>query len=262
MMEYFSFEPFLALILIAVSCSLLGVFVLWKKLAYFGDASSHSVLLSLSLGSFFAISQNLVLLIFATIFAILVFFVAKNRYFSKDTMIAIASYFCVSLAIIVNDLSVEKIDFESYVFGDISTIQTSDLYILLAIAIFAIFFTFLNFKKILLINLNTDLAKIKNLRTNLLNVIFLILISLIIALSIKIVGIFLMTALLVLPAAISRLISSNAKQMMITSLLLSIAVCTFSSVVASYFSFSLSAFTILTFCLIFIATILLKKDVG
>ena len=57
MIEAFLIKPFLALILITISCSLLGIFVLWKKLSYFGDALSHSILLGLVFGVIFEINQ-------------------------------------------------------------------------------------------------------------------------------------------------------------------------------------------------------------
>lgn len=258
-MEFLSFQPFLALVLIAISCSLLGVFVLWKKLAYFGDASSHSVLLGLALGFSLQIQQNYALISFAIIFAIFVFFITKNRYFSKDTLIAIASYFCISGAILINDFSPDKIDFESYIFGDIFSIETLDLYILTTIALITILFTIFNFKKLLFVNLNQDLARIGGLKVDFLNAFFIVLLSVIIALSVKIVGVLLMTALLVLPAAIARLFSSSAKQMIFASLVISLLNCIFCANLANYYQLSLGALTIFVFCIIFIIANLFKN---
>jgi len=248
-----------ALILVAASTSLLGVFVLWKKLSYFGDAISHSILLGAALGAVFEIDQNFSLLFFATIFAALVSFAGQNRYFSKDTIIAISSYFCVALAIILNDLMGNNLDFSSYLFGDISTASSLDITILTAIAFFVIIFAIFAFKKILLINIAPDLAKAEGIKIELWNFCFLILLTVAIAVSVRIVGVLLMTALLILPAAIARLFSHNALSMIILSFIVSIIVCALSGKVATYYQISVGALAILFFGVILIPSLLLKK---
>ncbi len=261
-MEYFSGQPLsiiAALILIGISTSLLGVFVLWKKLSYFGDAISHSILLGAALGAIFNIDQNFSLLFFAVLFAMLVGAAGKNSYFSKDTIIAISSYFCVALAIVLNDLMGNDLDFSNYIFGDISTLANLDIAILAAVAIITIFFTIFAFKKILLINIAPDLAKAEGIKVGLWNFCFLILLTLAIAVSVRIVGVLLMTALLILPAAIARLFSHNALSMLLLSLIFSIIICALSGAVATYYGISVSALTILFFGSILIPSLLLKK---
>ncbi len=253
------FQPLLALILIGISTALLGVFVLWKKLSFFGDAISHSILLGAALGAIIGFNQSAILLIFAAIFAALVAFATNNRYFSKDTIIAISSYFCVALAIILNDLTNNNIDFSQYLFGEIEAITISQILTLAIIGIFSIIFVFFAKKTLLLINISPDLAKIENIKISLWNFIFMILLTLIIAIAVQIVGILLMTALLILPASIARLFAKNADQMLLLSLLISICVCALSCRIATQFSISISALTILFFSAIFIPTILLKK---
>ena len=117
MLESFLIKPFAALMLISCSCSLLGVFVLWKKLSYFGDSLSHSILLGLLLGTIFGFNQIIALVLFAIIFAFLVGLNLQNKYFSKDTIIAISSYFCVALAIVLNDILVKNFNFIAYICG-------------------------------------------------------------------------------------------------------------------------------------------------
>ena len=141
-------QPFIALILIAITCSLLGVFVLWKKLAYFGDALSHSILLGLVIGTIFNLDQSLVLILFTIAFSLLLSFSFDNRYFSKDTIIAIASYLCVSLAMVLSDIFAKDFDFSSYILGDITNIEANQIYLLAIIATLSIAFFVFAFKKI------------------------------------------------------------------------------------------------------------------
>lgn len=259
MLEAFLIKPFFAVILIAISCSLLGVFVLWKKLSYFGDSLSHSILLGLVLSAIFETSQISALIFFAFIFSFVVGIISQNRYFSKDTIIIILSYFCVASAVIANDIWVKDFQFTSYIFGDVLTVVSYEIQALSAIALIAIGYTFFAFKRILLMNTNQDLAKIEGVRTEFWNLSFLILLALVIALSVRIVGVFLMTALLILPAAIARIFSVSAKQMMVLSLVISICVSAFSFKIASAYDLTVSSTIIVIFSVIFISSLLSKK---
>ena len=260
MTAIFFVKPFLALILTAATSSLLGVFVLWKKLSYFGDAISHSILLGAALGAIFNLNPHFSLVIFAVIFALLVGFMAQNRYFSKDTIITISSYFCVALAIVVNDLAGKDFDFSNYVFGDVLSVTNLDIIVLAGILITTIFFAIFAFKKILLMNLAPDLARIEGVKIELWNGIFLILLTLTIAMSVRVAGVLLVTALLVLPAAIARLFASSALQMLLLSLVSAIAVCAFSGAAAQYYQISAGALSVLALSLIFMVGLFFKNE--
>ncbi len=259
MIEAFLIKPFLALILITISCSLLGIFVLWKKLAYFGDGLSHSILLGFVLGAIFSSNQISALIIFAFFFACLVEIISINRFFSKDTIIAISSYFCIAAAIILNDFFHQNLNLGSYVFGDILTVGNVDIKALAIVTTIAIIYTIFAFRKILLININADLARIDGVKITFWNLSFTILLALTIALSVRIVGVFLMTALLILPAAIARIFCVSAKQMMILSLLIGICVTSFSFKLASNLDLTISAVIIATFCVIFLCSLAFKN---
>ena len=260
MTAIFFVKPFLALFLTAATSSLLGVFVLWKKLSYFGDAISHSILLGAALGAIFNLNPHFSLVIFAVIFALLVGFMAQNRYFSKDTIITISSYFCVALAIVVNDLAGKDFDFSNYVFGDVLSVTNLDIIVLAGILITTIFFAIFAFKKILLMNLAPDLARIEGVKIELWNGIFLILLTLTIAMSVRVAGVLLVTALLVLPAAIARLFASSALQMLLLSLVSAIAVCAFSGAAAQYYQISAGALSVLALSLIFMVGLFFKNE--
>jgi len=167
--ESFLLQPFFAVILVAISCSLLGVFVLWKKLFYFGDAMSHAILLGLVLGAFFNIDQAISLTIFAIFFAFVSQLLSRTQYFSRGLIVMILSYFCIACAIIFNDLTLKDFNFNSYIFGDILSVGSLEVQYLAAIALVVIFYVIFSFKKILLINLNHDLAKISGINNQLHN---------------------------------------------------------------------------------------------
>lgn len=259
MLEAFLLKSLIAIILISISSSLLGVFVLWKRLAYFGDSLSHSILLGLVLGAIFEQNQMLMLVIFSIVFSIILGFCSHSRYFSKDTIIMILSYSCIALAVILNDIFLQDFQFTSYIFGDILTVGSQEIYALLLIMLTVIFYVILAFKKILLINVNRDFAAIEGVKTALWDISFLAITSLVIACSVQIVGIFLMTALLILPAAIARIFASSAKQMMILSLVISIITCLASFEIANIYDLSISSMVVVVFAAIFTVSLAINK---
>lgn len=259
MIETFLLNPFFAIILIAISSSLLGVFVLWKKLSYFGDALSHSILLGLVLAAVGELNQIAAIIFFAAFFAFLTRLIARNRYFSKDVIVMILSYFCVAAAVILNDLWLKNFSFASYIFGDVLTVSNADIYALAAITSAAIFYVTVAFKKILLINTNQDLAQIEGVKIEFWNLSFLILLSITIALSARIVGVFLMTALLILPAAIARIFSISAKQMLLLSPIIAASIAALSFKGATLYDLTISSAVVVIFSVIFVASLGFKK---
>jgi len=260
MLTVFLAKPFLALIFAAVACSLLGVFVLWKKLFYFGDAMSHSIIFGAALSLVFNTNQTLTLIAFSVTFAIIAHFLSQKRYANKSMIIAILSYFAIACAFLLEDFTQNHDDFHKIIFGDIADIANQEIIILAIIAALSIIYTIFAFRKILLINLNHDLAKIHRININSWNLSFLILLSLTTALAVQIVGIFLMTSLLILPAAIARTFSRSPKEMMILSLIIGMTISSSSFFVANIYDLKIGATITIAFCAIFFSCQIFTKS--
>jgi len=228
--------------------------VVWQKISYFGDALSHAVLLGLAIGAMLGINPILALIIFAIIFALLVFLNSHNRNQTKDSSVMIISYFCIALAIIFNDLWIQDLDFSSYIFGDILAAGALETLTLAIISVATIFYVIFATKKILLINLNTDLAQISGVKTKFWELSFLLLLALTIAITTHVIGIFLTTALLVLPAAIARIFAKSAKEMLIISVIFGITCACFSFGLATYFNLTIGSLLIAFLSVVFFLT--------
>lgn len=251
--------PITVLILISVINSLLGVFVLWKKFAYFGDGLSHSMLLGLIIGAIFHFNQLLVTVAFGVFFALLVALLAKIKYFSKDLIIAISSYFCMALALIISDFRGRNMNFNSYIFGDVLTTNLTDIMVLSLIVVTTICYVIIAFRKILLININEDLARIDKINVDFWNFSFLILLSIAIAVSTKIVGVFLMTALLILPAAIARNLSFKPLMMVVLSLVIGVLLAIIAFAISFNYNISVAPMVIFSLSFTFILSFLARK---
>lgn len=231
-------------------------------MSYFGDALSHSILFGIVIGVLFDIDQKLSLILFCIIFSLLVINLSKNNYFSKDTMVMISSYFFISFALILNDFAINSLNFTSYIFGDPLSVEKKEILYLAIIACAVFAYIFIFYRKIIIVNINQDLAKIDGVKVEKINFMFLILLTITIAISIQIVGIFLMTALLVLPASIARIFSRSPMQMFILSLLIGLTISITAFNVANIFNLSISPTIIflfsITFFVILMSSIILK----
>jgi len=251
--------PILAIIGISISVTLLGIFVLWNKMAYFGDAISHSSILGLALSGPFYYDPFLGLIIFAIFFAIIVNFIDKKNIYSKDTVIAIVSYGAVAIGLILIAIYPQNFDFENYLFGDlilVSIRQVEIIYLLTAIISFFILFYF---KKLLLTTINQDLATIEGIKVDNLKLKFSLILALFIAVSVKIIGIFLITALLILPAAIARNFSNSPIKMIPITLAITIISALSGLFISLHLNLPTSP-TIVSFLSIYFLVILLLKQ--
>lgn len=252
-------KPILTIVLISIIFGLIGVFVVWKKIAYFGDSISHSMLLAVVLGALWQMNQNLTFLSYAFIYGILSATILHSEIFSRDSLMMILSYFAIALAFLIRDFFLTNLDFSSYIFGDLMMVGTNEVLALSLLTIFVIIFTFCFHKKILMININQDLTKIKGYKIILTNIIFSALLIITIALTIQIVGIFLVTALLILPASIARIFARSPQQMLTLSLIVAIIFSLGAFKIAESYDLTVSASIVMTLISVFIVGLTLKK---
>ncbi|GDX36159.1 zinc transporter [Alphaproteobacteria bacterium] len=248
-------KPLLTVLLIAIICGLLGVFVLWKKIAYFGDAVSHSMLLGVVLSALFEINQSLSFFGFGIIFALLSSLIMHCKIFSRDAMIMILSYFSIALAFVFADIFLPNFSFTSYIIGDLMTVSKFDVAILSILALIIVVFSFAFYQKILLVNIDYDLAKIEKVKINLINILFTTLLIFTIAMAVQVVGVFLITALLILPATNARLFSKSPSQMLFLSLTIALICSSTAFKIAETYNLTISAVIILLLISVFLISL-------
>ena len=130
-MEDFVLRALIAGICVAIVCAPLGCFVVWKKMAYFGDSLAHSSLLGIALGLLFGININLSILIVAAIFAMLLLWLQRQRLLAIDTLLGILAHAALAFGMIMISLNNTNIDIYSYLFGDILSVATEDIWMIL-----------------------------------------------------------------------------------------------------------------------------------
>lgn len=211
---------------IALLAGPLGSFVVWRKMAYFGDTLSHASLLGIALGFLFNINLNLALVICCLVLAVILVTLQKQRYVATDTLLGILAHSALSLGLVaVSFLDNVRIDLMAYLFGDLLAVTTNDLMwiygggaIVLALLIYL-------WRPLLSMTISEEMAQVEGVNVDLMRLLLMLMVGMVIAVAMKFVGALIITSLLIIPAATARRFARSPESMaVIASLIGSISV--------------------------------------
>ena len=201
---------------VALAVGPFGSFVVWRRLAYFGETLAHSALLGIALGFLLEINLTLGILVVCQVLAVILFFGQKQKQLPSDTLLGILAHGALSIGLVaLAFMETVRFDLMAYLFGDILAIGTLDLYWIYLGGGGALTGLLLLWKPLLAITIHEDLARIEGIKVDVVNWGFLVLIALVIAIMMKIVGLLLVTSLLIIPAATARRFAQSPEQMAI-----------------------------------------------
>ena len=189
---------------------LLGSFAVLRQLSFFSDALGHSALLGISLGILLGVNPTLVLIPFAVLFALLVNQLVARSGLPADALLNIV--YSTSLAFAVVALSLVETyrgGIQQLLFGDILGISWGDLAVIGLLLLGALGYLALSLRAQVLLTLNSDLAGAFGVGANRHRLIFIVLLAVVVAVSIKAVGVLLISAFVVIPACAGRLVSRH-----------------------------------------------------
>ncbi|MEM6604054.1 MAG: iron chelate uptake ABC transporter family permease subunit [Pseudomonadota bacterium] len=223
MIDDFILYAFFAVLGISLISGPLGCFIIWRRMAYFGDSLAHSALLGIALGIFYETGTKLSISLVCGAFAILLLHLQNKRFFSIDTLLGIFAHAALSAGIVfISFFENIQINMHSLLFGDILTISNSDLLWIYGIAALILSMIFILWDKLILMIINSDLSAAEGISLFWTNLIFMMMMTLMVAISIQIVGVLLVTSLLIIPAATARILAQTPKQMACFASLLAI----------------------------------------
>jgi zinc transport system permease protein len=204
-MADFVLRAALAGIGVAAVAGPLGSFVVWRRMAYFGDTLSHSALLGVALGLLLGVDLNLAVVAVCVGLAVLLVILQEQRLLASDTLLGIMSHGALSLGLIaVSFLETVRVDLTTYLFGDILAVSGHDLAWIWGGAAFALALTIFLWRPLLSVTLHEELARVEGINVAAVRLAFMLLVAVVIAVAMKIVGILLITSMLILPAATGR----------------------------------------------------------
>lgn len=223
MFDDFLFRAFVAGIGLAIITGPLGCFIVWRRLSYFGDTLAHSALLGVVIA--YALSFNIVLSVFiiSGVISLSLLYLQKKTFLPNDALLGLLAHSVLAIGLVLlGILSFIRIDLMGLLFGDILSVNLNDLLIVWIGGAIVLGSLILIWRPLFAGTVNLELAKAEGLNSELANTIFTLLIAGVIAISIKIVGILLITGLLIIPASASRNLSSTPIQMAIIASIIGI----------------------------------------
>ncbi len=213
----------LALLLLTPLLALIGTMAVNRRMAFFSDALGHSALAGVGLGVLLGLQDlTLVLLIFGLLFALFISYINRRGGASADTNISVFSSTGIALGLALLSGGGNFGRYSSLLVGDVLAITTKDLLSLALLFLFGIAIWLLVYNKLLLSALNPSLAQSRGIRTVLVENLFVCLVAAAVMLSIRWVGILLINALLILPAAAARNVARSVPQHTLLSVVFSL----------------------------------------
>ena len=192
----------------------LGSFIVWRRMSYFGDTLAHSALLGIALGLITNSNPQLSIIISCLLFAFILTLLDRRPSVSTDTLLGILAHSSLALGIVVLAMADSvRVDLEAYLFGALLTIGNVDLIWILVVAAVVATVLYLFWNDFVSITVHAEIAEIEGANVNRLNLILVLLIALTIAVSMKIVGVLLITSLLIIPPAAARSLATTPEQM-------------------------------------------------
>lgn len=266
MQEFFDFFLFgyiqralITGISIAIMCSLIGLFLVLRKQSLFGDAISHMAFGGIAIGTYLNIYPFWTAIIFSASSALVI---NKIRYYTKlnsDSMVAVLLSFGLGIGVTLISISDGfSVDLFSFLFGSILLVSHEDVLMTVGMAIIVTSIIGLFFKKLIYVTFDEDQAKISGLHVEQLDYLFIVLVAVTVIVSMKLVGILLISSLIVIPNIASLMLNQGFKRTLFISIIISACSVFFGIILSYYFNTAPSGMIVLLSVGIFIAVIISK----
>ena len=220
MIEPFIARALLAGTLAAAAAAALGCFVVWRRMAYFGDSIAHGALLGVALGAVIGISHTAAALVVCMIFAM--FLAYWRRLFSLDVLMGVAAHASLAFGVLAISAGDENLDLHAYLLGDILFAGMADLGWLSVCAILVFGFLAWNWRALVLCAVNEDIAACEGVKVERINLSLLLLMAFVVAASVRVAGVLLVASLLIIPAATARQFAATPSGMAVIAVVLGV----------------------------------------
>ena len=213
MLDDFLTRALLAGLMVAVATGPLGCFVVWRRMAYFGDATAHAAILGVALALGFQISVFVGTLVVALLMAMVVSVLA-GRGWAMDTTLGVLAHSALAFGLVTASFLTDiRVDLDAYLFGDILTVTRSDLAVIAGGAGLVLVLLAWRWQALLTATLSEDLAHAAGINPARERMVLTLALAIVVAVALKIVGALLIAALLIIPAATARALARGPEGM-------------------------------------------------
>lgn len=203
----------------------LGALMMWRKMAYFGDTLAHAALLGVVVSFLLNISQPLVgVALVSVLVALLLLYCEDKTSLPSDSLLGLLSHVALALGIVVISFipSFRGAIF-SFLFGDILAVNLQDLLMIYASSAFILILLSIHWQDMLAMTVHEDLAAVEGVNVGRQRMIFVLMLALLIAMAMKVLGVLLITAMLIVPAAGARAFAKTPEGMVLISWILGVS---------------------------------------
>ena len=209
---------------VALLAGPLGCFIVWRRLAYFGDTLSHSALLGVAMALLLNMNITLTVFVISVVVSMLLILLQRRASLSSDALLGLLAHATLAVGLVVLAfMTWVRVDLMGFLFGDILAITAGDIAIIWGGGLVVLALVSFIWKPLLASTVSYEIAVAEGLRPDLANFLFMVLMAGVIAISMKIVGVLLITALLIIPAATARRFSGNPEIMAVMASILGAA---------------------------------------
>jgi zinc transport system permease protein len=213
MLDDFMIRAALAGVGVALAAAPLGAYVVWRRMAYFGDATAHASILGVALALGFSLSIFSGALVVALMMAVSVS-TLTGRGYAMDTLLGVMAHSALAFGLVaVSFLSGVRIDLMAYLFGDILSVGTSDLAVIWGGAALVLALVAWRWQALLISTISPDLAYADGIDPKREQLVLSLALALVVAVAIKVVGVLLIAAMLIVPAAAARPLAQTPERM-------------------------------------------------
>jgi zinc transport system permease protein len=202
----------------------LGCFVVWRRLSYFGDTLAHAALLGVALSLLLNISVVFAVFAVALVAALLLLVLQNRSSLASDAILGLLSHGALAIGLIaISFMTWVRFDMMGLLFGDLLAVTRSDLAVLYGGGAVVLLLLWWFWKPLFAATVNRDIAAAEGMQPDRAELLFIVLLAAVVAIAIKIVGVLLVTAMLIIPAAAARRLSATPQQMVMLSIGVGIA---------------------------------------
>ena len=202
----------------------LGCFVVWRRMAYFGDTMAHSALLGVAISILLSINMTLGVFAVAALVAGALLLLQRQNTLSTDALLGILSHSSLAVGLVlVGFLTQVRIDLMGFLFGDILAVSMEDIFIIYGGGIAILAILAINWRPLLAATVSPELAEAEGLKPEVSRILLMLLMASVIAIAMKLVGVLLITSLLIIPAATARRLSATPEIMALVAAVLGAA---------------------------------------
>ena len=220
MLDDFMVRAALAGLGVAIATAPLGCFVVWRRMAYFGDATAHAAILGVAIS--LALSLPVIVgVLFIALLMALTISTLSGRGYAMDTLLGVLAHSALAFGLVaVSFLSGIRIDLMAYLFGDILAVTPTDLAVIWGGAALVLVLIGSRWSALLTATLNPDLAYASGIDPKREQLVLTISLAIVVAVAIKVVGVLLIAAMLIIPAATARPFSRTPEKMLVVAALI------------------------------------------